>query len=78
MPIVIKDENNYKIDFFFLEPCDIWYERLRHLNYNYIKRLFNLKLLPTIIFLTKNDKCEICVELIKIHKDLYYNSYFDP
>jgi hypothetical protein len=51
--IVTKDENNNKNNesffFYFLKCYDVWYERLRHVNNNYIQRLTNLELLSSMI-----------------------------
>jgi hypothetical protein len=63
MTIVIIDENNNKIvsSSYLFESCDVWHGMLGHVNYNYIQRLINHELLPSMIF-WKNHKCEIYVE----------------
>ena len=35
---------------YLLESCDLWYDKQSHMNYNFIRRLINLDLLPSMIF----------------------------
>lgn len=44
-----------------VESCDLWHDRLDHVNYNSLRKLVNLNLLPSID-INKKHKCEICVE----------------
>jgi len=34
---------------YLLEYCDLWHEKQSHMNYNFIQRLINLDLLPSMI-----------------------------
>jgi hypothetical protein len=46
-----KKENNITSSSYLLESCDMWRDKLCHMNYNSIKILINLDLLPSVIFL---------------------------
>lgn len=45
---------------YILESCNLWHHRLGHANFNSIRKLMNLSLLPNMHF--NNGKCETCVE----------------
>ena len=44
-----------------IESCDIWHGRLGHVNFNSIKKMINLNLIPKSSF-DSTSKCEICVQ----------------
>ena len=44
-----------------LESSNIWHDRLGHVNFNTLRKLMNLELLPKFK-IDANHKCEICVE----------------
>jgi len=46
-----KKENNITSSSYLLESCDMWHDKLCYMNYNSIKILINLDLLPSVIFL---------------------------
>ena len=41
--------------------CDVWYGRLGHVNFSYIKKMVELSLIPKLS-LKNLGKCEVCVE----------------
>jgi hypothetical protein len=46
-----NDEKKKNVSsFYLLESCEMWHEMLDHANYNYIQRLINHELLPSMIF----------------------------
>ena len=55
MTIVTNDENNNKTksSFYLLESCDVWHDMLGCVNYNFMQRLINHKLLPSMVFFRK-------------------------
>jgi hypothetical protein len=50
--IVTNDKNKNKnvFSFYLLKCCDVWHNKLGHVNYSFIQRLINHELLPSIIF----------------------------
>jgi len=50
--IVTNDKNKNKNVFssYLLECCDVWHNKLGHVNYSFIQRLINHELLLSIIF----------------------------
>jgi hypothetical protein len=50
--ILTNDEKKNKniSSFYLLESYDMWHEMLDHANYNYIQRLINHELLPSMTF----------------------------
>ena len=46
---------------YMLESSNVWHGRLRHVNYDTLRRLINMECLPNFK-LDPNHKCEICVE----------------
>ena len=63
MTIVSKaiNNNNNNASSYLLESSNIWYARLGYVNYDTLRRLSNLDLLPKFDF-DYNHKCEICGE----------------
>ena len=62
MTIVPKIINNNKISSaYMLESSDIWYGRLGHVNYDSIRKLINMELIPKF-HIVAIVKCETCVE----------------
>jgi len=45
-----------------IESYDIWYERLGHVKFNFIKKIINLNRIPKSSF-DSSSKCEICVQV---------------
>ena len=41
--------------------CDVWYGKLRHMNFSYVKKLVELSLIHKLS-LENLRKCEVCVE----------------
>jgi len=64
MVIVTNDKNNNKIvsSSYLFETYYVWHDKLGHVNYNFMQRLINHELLPSINFYKKH-KCEFFVEL---------------
>jgi hypothetical protein len=64
MIIVTNDKNNNKIvsSSYLFETYYVWHDKLGHVNYNFMQRLINHGLLPSMIFY-KNHKCDFFVEL---------------
>jgi len=44
-----------------IKSCDIWHGRLGHINFNFIKKIINLNLIPKSSF-GSSSRCEICVQ----------------
>ena len=44
-----------------IESCDIWHGRLRHVNFNSIKKMINFNLIPKSSFDT-SSRCEIYIQ----------------
>ena len=44
-----------------IESCDIWHGRLGHVNFNFIKKMINLNLIPKSSF-DSSSRYEICVQ----------------
>ncbi|KZV25402.1 hypothetical protein F511_07286 [Dorcoceras hygrometricum] len=62
MPVLREfDGNKIKASTYIVECSNLWHGRLGHVNYNTLKRLVKLNLLPTIE-INKTHKCEVCVE----------------
>lgn len=67
-----KEKENYNTFFLVLESYDMCYDRLGHVNYNFIQRLINLDLLLSMISAKKNYECEVYVESKFIKKILIF------
>ena len=52
--------NNNTSSVYIAESSFLWYGRLGHDNFNYLRRLVDLECLPNFEF-DPNHKCEICV-----------------
>ncbi|KAL2253467.1 UNVERIFIED_CONTAM: Retrovirus-related Pol polyprotein from transposon TNT 1-94 [Sesamum indicum] len=50
-----------------VESSTLWHSRLGHLNFNSIKRMMNLNLIPSQN-IERNHKCQICVEAKQVRK----------
>ncbi|KZV19365.1 retrovirus-related Pol polyprotein from transposon TNT 1-94, partial [Dorcoceras hygrometricum] len=62
MPVLREfDGNKIKASTYIVECYNLWHGRLGHVNYNTLKRLVKLNLLPTMD-INKTHKCEVCVE----------------
>ena len=61
---IYHDFNSNKVSSFsYLVEClNLWYVRLEYVNFNTLRRLVKMNLLPSIKIDT-HDKCEICVEI---------------
>ena len=46
---------------YMVDSCDIWHDRLRHVNFSYMKKMVELSLIPKLS-LENHGKCESCVE----------------
>ena len=58
----IKNINNKNTSSaYMLESSNVWHGRLRHVNYDTLRRLINMECLPKFQ-IDPNHKCEICVE----------------
>ncbi|KAL5708533.1 hypothetical protein ACHQM5_019321 [Ranunculus cassubicifolius] len=53
--------NNKSSVAYIVESCSTWHERLGHVNYNSIRKLINLNLIPKCK-IDNHDKYEVCVE----------------
>ncbi|CAA0841985.1 Uncharacterized mitochondrial protein AtMg00820, partial [Striga hermonthica] len=49
------------------ESSSVWHKRLGHLNYDSIKRMMNLNLIPKHD-VERNNKCQVCVEAKQVRK----------
>ena len=59
---IVSDFNNKNTSFaYMLESSNIWHDILGHVNFDTLRKLMNLELLPKFK-LDANHKCEICVE----------------
>jgi len=67
----INNKNNSSFSY-LLESCDMWHERLGHVNYSFIQKLINLELLWTTIF--KKNPYVWNLQIIKIYKNLFLNN----
>ena len=61
MTIVSDFNNKNTSSAYMLESSNIWYGRLGHVNFDTLRKLMNLGLLPKFK-IDANHKCEICVE----------------
>lgn len=61
--ISANNGNDNSVDAFSynVESCDVWHGRLGHVNFNTVKRMANLDMIPKHAIDTKK-KCEICVQ----------------
>ncbi|KAL2252641.1 UNVERIFIED_CONTAM: Retrovirus-related Pol polyprotein from transposon TNT 1-94 [Sesamum indicum] len=50
-----------------VESSTLWHSRLGHLNFNSIKRMMNLNLIPSQN-IERNHKCQVCVEAKQVRK----------
>ena len=46
---------------YIVVSCDVWHDRLGHVNFSYIKKMVELILIPKLS-LENLGKCKICVE----------------
>ena len=54
--------NNASSSFaYIVYSCDIWHDRLGHVNFSYMKKTVELSLIPKLS-LENHGKCEFCVE----------------
>jgi len=60
-----------------VESCDIWHERLGHVNFNSIKKMINLNLIPISSF-RSTFRCEICVQGKHTRKSFFYHKTSEP
>ena len=61
MTIVSDFNNENTSSAYMLESSNIWHGRLGHVNFDTLRKLMNLELLPKFK-IDANHKCEICVE----------------
>ena len=61
MTVVPKIINKVNSSAYIVESPNIWHERLGHVNYDTIRRLINMDLLPKF-HINISHKCETCVE----------------
>ena len=61
MTIVSNFNNNNTSSAYMLESFNVWHGRLGHVNFDTLRTLMNLELLPKFN-IDVNHKCEICVE----------------
>ena len=52
---------------YIVDSCDIWHDRLGHVNFSYMKKMVELSLIPKLS-LENHGKCESCVESKTIKK----------
>ncbi|KZV14258.1 hypothetical protein F511_44012, partial [Dorcoceras hygrometricum] len=77
MPVLREfDGNKIKASTYIVECYNLWHGRLGHVNYNTLKRLVKLNLLPTMD-INKTHKCEVCVEakMTKLHFNSLEKNY---
>ena len=60
---VLEILNNKASSFsaYIVVSCDVWHGILGHVNFSYIKKIFELSLIPKLS-LENLGKCEVCVE----------------
>ncbi|KAL4035835.1 hypothetical protein IC575_004542 [Cucumis melo] len=62
LTIVPKSINNNKLSTFaYIVKSFVWHGRLGHVNFNSLRRLINMNLIPKFTFDTSH-RCEVCVE----------------
>ena len=71
MTVTPKDNKN-KVDSssYMVESFNIWHNRLGHANYDTLRRLMNLDLLPKY-HIDTNHKCQTCVEAKMTRKPFF-------
>ncbi|KAL4011256.1 hypothetical protein IC575_028308 [Cucumis melo] len=62
LTVVPKSINNNKVSTFaYIVESFVWHGRLGHVNFNSLRRLINMNLIPKFTFDT-NHRCEVCAE----------------
>ena len=71
MTIVSNFNNKNTSSAYMIEPSNVWHGRLRHINFDTMRKLLKLELLPKFN-IDANHKCETCVES-KLTRSSFHN-----